>query len=282
MKFSEKRSIPPRILLVDDEKSTRLVIGRSLQLCGYQVNDAADGRQALQALEKYPYDVLLLDLNMPELNGSQVMDIVREKYPDLQVIILTAHASLESAIAAVKTGAVDYLLKPQSINQIKAAVEKALKRSFDKNQHLQLVNIIGDALDTLQTNLNLPAQAPGEKTETNANNPVEMNGMLFDPERRRLITYTEPDGQKNTTPRTSELTAHQCAILSFMVENPQKVFSNLEIARQALGYHNLSDLEADRIIRPHILKLRRKIEADPSNPCLIRSVRGKGYLFSPP
>ena len=106
--------------------------------------------------------------------------------------------------------------------------------------------------------------------------------MLFDPEQRRLITYAESDSQENPIPRTSELTAHQCAILSFMVANPQKVLSNLEIAHQALGYQNISELEADRIVRPHILKLRRKIEADPSNPCLIRSIRGKGYLFSPP
>ena len=282
MTFSEKRSLPPRILLVDDEKSTRLVIGRSLQLCGYQVDDAADGRLALNCLENGCYDVMLLDLNMPELNGGQVMDIVREQYPDLQVIILTAHATLESAIAAVKTGAADYLLKPQSITQIKEAVQRALKRRFDKTQRLHLINIIGDALDTLQADFHSAESYPADPAETTANIPIELNGMLFDPEQRRLITYAESDSQENPIPRTSELTAHQCAILSFMVANPQKVLSNLEIARQALGYQKISELEADRIVRPHILKLRRKIEADPSNPCLIRSIRGKGYLFSPP
>ena len=67
-----------------------------------------------------------------------------------------------------------------------------------------------------------------------------------------------------------------------MVQHPHKVLSNLEISREALGYQNLTEIEAERIIRPHILKLRRKIEADPHNPRLIRSIRGKGYLFSPP
>jgi DNA-binding response OmpR family regulator len=280
MKQPDRHSHPSRILVVDDEESTRLVIGRALQLLGYLVDSAGNGKQALECLANIHYEVMLLDLNMPEMNGSQVMDTVRDLYPELQIIVLTAHASLDSAITAVKSGAIDYLLKPQSIAQIEEAIQRALKRRLIQYQRQHLIEIIEDAMHTLHAEDDLSPQSIPEPTDIAG--PIEMNGMLFDPEQRTFVTYTEASNSQQPVMRTTELTAHQCAILSYMVLHPQKVLSSLEISCKALGYHNLTETEADRIIRPHILKLRRKIEADPSNPRLIRSVRGKGYLFSPP
>ncbi|MCE5207345.1 MAG: response regulator transcription factor [Chloroflexi bacterium] len=280
MTHPEQHPFPSRILVVDDEKSTRTVIGRALQLLGYLVDDAENGEQALERLANTRYDVMLLDLNMPIMNGSQVMDVVRDLYPELQVIILTAHATLDSAIAAVKTGAVDYLLKPQSIAQIDKAIQQSLKRRFSQSQRRHLIEIIGEAMHTLQIDDD-PSRQDTAEAKTRGS-PIEMNGMFFDPEQRKLITYEEISVAEQPAVRTSELTAHQSAILTYMVLHPFKVISCLEISREALGYQNLTKIEADHIVRPHILKLRRKIETDPSNPRLIRSVRGKGYLFSPP
>lgn len=280
MTLPERHSFPSRILVVDDEKSTRTAIGRALQLTGYLVNGAEDGEQALKCLADTHYDVMLLDLNMPIMNGRQVMDVVREHYPDLQVIILTAHATLDSAIEAVKTGAVDYLLKPQSIAQINQAIGQALKRQFNKSQRRHLIDIIGEAMHTLQIDGDALSQDTGEQDELVQ--PIELGGMYFDPEQRKLIIYDNESNSEQLPAHTSELTAHQSAILTYMVLHPMKVLSCLEISREALGYQNLTKSEADHIVRPHILKLRRKIETDPSDPRLIRSIRGKGYLFSPP
>jgi DNA-binding response OmpR family regulator len=180
----------------------------------------------------------------------------------------------------VKTGAVDYLLKPQSIAQIEEAIHRALKRRFVQYQRQHLIDIFEDAMDTLQAVDSLPSQRVSKPSGLSGS--IEMNGMLFNPEQRTFITYMGATNTQQPVMRTTELTAHQCAILSYMVLNPHKVLSSLEISSKALGYHNLTNTEADRIIRPHILKLRRKIEANPSNPRLILSVRGKGYLFSPP
>jgi two-component system KDP operon response regulator KdpE len=289
MSYSDKNTFPARILVVDDEKSTRTVITRALQLSGYLVDGVENGAQALKYLAETHCDVMLLDLNMPVMSGDQVMDVVRECYPDLQVIILTAHATLNSAITAVKTGAVDYLIKPQSIAQIDEAIKQALKRCFSQAQRRHLIEIIGEAMHTLQSEEDaLPENCEkGALTQT-----IEFNGILFDPVQRKLITYTSistVDGSESNLSsceqniaHTSELTSVQSAILTYMVLHPMKILSSLNISREALGYQNLSKYEADSIVRPHILKLRRKIETDPAHPQLIRSVRGKGYLFSPP
>ncbi len=279
MAHPDGHSFPPRILVVDDENSTRMVIGRALQLLGYGVDEAGDGEEALKHLATTRYDVMLLDLNMPNLNGSQVMDVVRDLYPETQIIVLTAYATLDSAIAAVKTGAADYLLKPQSIVQIEESVKRALKRRLGRNQREYLIDIIGDALHTLQSEEELTQHPP---IPDPLSGPVELNGLLFDPEQRKVVIYADPTMPDQAAVHTAELTSHQCAILSYMVYHPHKVLSNMEISREALGYQGLTEIEADRIIRPHILKLRRKIEVDPASPRLIRSVRGKGYLFSPP
>lgn len=268
---SKPSNLPVRILVVDDEDSTRTVLLRALNLLGYQSEGAGNGRQALERLRSAPFDLMLLDLRMPEMDGVQVMDVVRREYPTLSVIVLTAHATLDSAITAVKAGAVDYLLKPQSISDIQAAIQRALKRTSAERQRQHLIDVIGGALHALQTEdentftlPHLPAQ--------NAN-----NNITFDPELRRLTIRTE------TRPATLEveLTSHQADILSYMFQHPQKALTSQEIANKALGYNDLSEIEAERIVRPHILRLRRKIEIDPANPRLIRSVRGKGYLFSP-
>ena len=111
------------------------------------------------------------------------MDVVREQYPDLQVIILTAYATLDSAITAVKTGAVDYLLKPQRIAQIEEAVQRALKRRLVQDQRQHLIDIIGDAMRTLQ-----PEDVPSPKRahEEKLSSPIEMNGMFFDPAQPKI------------------------------------------------------------------------------------------------
>ncbi len=280
MNLSDPQTVPARILVVDDENSTRLVMARALQLSGYHVETAENGQKAIDCLSTSSFDVMLLDLNMPVLDGNQVMDVVREQYPHLQVIILTAHASLDSAITAVKTGAVDYLLKPQSISQIKQAVQTAMKRRFQQTQHENLLEILGLAIQTLQPEpgLNSRLMPAPEGIEP----PVTLPGFLFEPALQRVTIYTDDLIHGTSSSRTTQLSSHQSAILSRLLRRPNQALTCLEISRSALGYHHLTQAEAEYIIRPHIFKLRQKIETDPANPQRIKSVRGKGYLFCVP
>ena len=263
------------ILIAEDEDGTRMALVRALQLLGYAIDGVANGAEAVKQLASAPYDLLLLDLKMPEMDGVQVMDVLQHAYPELSVIILTANPTLDSAIAAVKAGAIDYLLKPQSISSIEAAIQRALQRQKVEQQRQHLIGVMKGALESLQTAGTV--HLPQEEQPESGREP----GLYLDLEQRQVTLYAY-DGEQNHFPRlTAELTEHQAAILNCFIHHPRKALTNTELASLALGYNGLSEREAENIIRPHILRLRRKIEEDPTHPHIILSIRGKGYLYSP-
>lgn len=115
-----------RILVAEDEENTRRATVRSLQLAGYSAEGAGNGIEAIRKLNESDFDLLLLDIRMPDMDGIEVMRRLEKSGRTIPIIILTAFATLESAITAVKAGAQDFLVKPQHIREILAAIEKAL------------------------------------------------------------------------------------------------------------------------------------------------------------
>jgi Response regulators consisting of a CheY-like receiver domain and a winged-helix DNA-binding domain len=265
----------PNVLVVDDEESNCIVFVRALQLMGYDADSAGNGRLALEKLQQAKFDVMLLDLKMPEMDGEAVLDSIRSLYPNLGVIVLTAHATLESAISAVKAGAVDYLLKPQKITEIEAAIQRALKRREAARQKETLVSAMEQALSLLK---DTDSSNAATRAETASFNFRQVGRLLLDPEQRLVTVLPLKPGSGEA--RKAVLTEVQFAILLYLTDHPQKVIDSHEIAARVLGYSELSTLEAERLVRPHILRLRRKLEDDPEAPQFIRSVRGRGYCFS--
>ncbi len=117
----------PRIVLADDELNLRKVLGAILHRDGYEVLEAADGEQAL-ALVDSGVSVLITDLKMPRLDGMGLLRRVVADYPEVPVIMITAHGSVDSAVEAVKLGAFDYIEKPFEQLQIRQVVAKAIKQ----------------------------------------------------------------------------------------------------------------------------------------------------------
>ena len=118
-----------RILVVDDEESMRYLLETALEDEGYMVSTASGGQEALEALEFEPFDLALIDLRMPgKIDGLQLMKEARRLAPEVVIIILTAYASLESAIEAVRQGAFDYIIKPVELAQLSLAVKRALQK----------------------------------------------------------------------------------------------------------------------------------------------------------
>ncbi|MDP2240815.1 MAG: response regulator [Burkholderiales bacterium] len=101
-----------KILVVDDDETVRLSYRRSLASSQCNVELAWDGSEALQAMEQQAFDVVLLDLRMPGMDGMAVLKAIKQKWPDSEVVIITGYPSLESAKEAVRLGAYDYLAKP--------------------------------------------------------------------------------------------------------------------------------------------------------------------------
>ena len=136
-----------RILIVDDEPDMVENCARILKREGYECLAAHDGRRALEILESARPDLLLTDLKMPELDGMALLRRAHEVDPALPVIMITAFASIESAVAAVKEGAFDYLPKTFSVDQLRVAVERAIRhRSLqveNRNLRAQLEQTLG-------------------------------------------------------------------------------------------------------------------------------------------
>ena len=126
------------ILIADDERNLREVLVNELSKRGYNVAEAGNGLEALDLLEKKEYDVLLLDLNMPGLGGIEVLKKI--KYLDIptEVIVLTAYATVSTAVEAMKLGAYDYLTKPFNLEELATVVEKAYEKKMLVNENVVL------------------------------------------------------------------------------------------------------------------------------------------------
>jgi DNA-binding response OmpR family regulator len=117
-----------RILIVDDEASSRLGFRVALEVAGYGVTEAEDGEQALEHLRGDPADLALLDLQMPLLNGMETLQCLRDEGIDVPVVVVTAHGSVPSAVQAMKLGAIDFLAKPVAPAALRQTVFEVLVR----------------------------------------------------------------------------------------------------------------------------------------------------------
>ncbi len=116
-----------KVLVVDDEPGHRLMLRANLETEGFQVSEAEDGLKALALLEKEPFDCVLMDVRMPRLGGLEALRELRERFPDLPVIMMTAYASVRSAVECLKAGAEDYLMKPLNVEELLLKVKKVME-----------------------------------------------------------------------------------------------------------------------------------------------------------
>jgi len=127
-----------RILIVDDDPQIRMVLRDRLQAEGYWVREAADGQRAVEMAVQDVFDLVLLDLQMPRVDGMTALGQLRERNPELAVVVLTAHGTIEHAVEAMKQGAYDFLLKPCRPDHILLTVRKALERQELREQNRRL------------------------------------------------------------------------------------------------------------------------------------------------
>lgn len=126
------------IIIVDDEPGMREFLEIMLQKDGYVIDTAADGAEAIDKIEESLFDLAIVDIQMPVLNGIEVLKKINEKSPDTTVIMITAYASHETAIEAMKLGAYDYITKPFKIDEIKLVIKKALDKKKLERENTRL------------------------------------------------------------------------------------------------------------------------------------------------
>src|SRR5436189_3481890 len=124
--MSESRG---RILIADDEEAARRSLGQILGEDGYEVVLAPDGEEAVRLVAEETPDILLTDLRMPWMDGYELLTRIRQGFPDVSVVIMTAHGTIKSAVEALREGAEDYLTKPIDVEELEHLLDRILKRN---------------------------------------------------------------------------------------------------------------------------------------------------------
>jgi two-component system response regulator HydG len=136
-----------KILVVDDEQSHRTMLRAVLTKAGYEVVEADDGVSSVSATEKEPFDLILMDIRMKEMDGIEAMREIRKTSPSIPVIMMTAYSSVKTAVDALKSGAFDYLTKPLDIEELKILIEKALEHYRLHAENVFLKERLADRFD---------------------------------------------------------------------------------------------------------------------------------------
>ena len=256
-----------RVLVVDDEKNLRHTLSDLLQRVGYDTETAASGQEALQLLSKHLYDVVLLDLKMPEMDGTEVL---KRTHPDGDgpiFIIMTAYGTLESAILGIRCGAHDYLLKPSSLDTVLNAIEAGLNKQTEqqRQQDSEPIDLLERALANLKqrSEPSMPKLGPAEGDRF-----LKATGILVDLQKHLVLIRDEP----------AHLTKTEFNLLTYLMQHPNEVLSPAQIVEHLRGYE-MDKQEASTFLRSHVHRLRQKIESEPSSPQVIQTVRGRGYRF---
>ena len=134
-----------KILITEDDRVQREIIADILLRAEYEVEAVGSGRETLAALEAEEYDLLLTDMRMPEMDGLELLRRAKRLRPDMEAVVMTAHATVETAITAMKEGAVDYLAKPFDKDELLVVIAKALEQGDLRRQNAQLRRLVADS-----------------------------------------------------------------------------------------------------------------------------------------
>lgn len=271
-----------RVLVVEDEAKARLMLTVLLKKAGYQVSEAADGRTALDLLDRTvlqgtPFDIVVTDIRLGDIDGISVMHAARRQHPPAAVILLTGYGSLESAIAAIEAGASSYLLKPCKPPELLERVARAAHRRTRELRRdtalQQLTDFIdqfveeaptGDASVTVTSTDQEPAHPSDTATPTPPSERyLYVNDLCIDVYEHHVTLNGHP----------LYLTPTEYRLLYKLVAAQGRIVSYSEIARAT---HNLEldNTEAYKLVKGHIHNLRRKIP-----PHSLINIRGIGYRF---
>lgn len=254
-----------KILVVDDEKAMRVSLSEIFALRGAQVTAAADGREAIELLNQRDFDLMMLDLKMPGMGGMQVLEVAQKVRPGTVVILLTAHATLDSAISALRRGAFDYLLKPCEPRALIAGVERGLAKRADFLRRQNLVGLMEQTVSALRTGT---ATATATNLALAAEQVLRAGDLTVDRKRRMAFRGKQP----------IDLSPTEYNVLAHLVQNADRVIACSELVRESLNYE-CTEQEARPVIRVHIHRLRQKIEEDVSQPKRVVTVRAAGYML---
>lgn len=231
-----------RILVVEDEPAIREGLTDVLVYHGYDVDVAATGPEGLAKAQRRCFDLILLDLMLPGLDGYEICERLRAADRELPIIMLTAKSSDEDIIQGLRLGADDYVAKPFSIQQLVLRIEAVLRRSLPQQDAERVLRLAHLEIDT-----------------------ATLSGRRSGAESGEEIGFTR----------------REIDILKYLAAHRDRPISRGELLSKVWGYGRNLELET-RTVDIHVAKIRRKIEADSSAPESLVTIRGVGYQLRVP
>lgn len=225
-----------KVIIVDDDEKLLSLLSEFLSERGVDVSAAASGKEALAMIEKEHFEVAILDVMMPQMDGLEVLKVLNSKYGGLPVIMLTARGEETDRVVGLELGADDYMTKPFSPRELLARIKAVMRRHS-------------------KAGIDEVAETP----------PKEV--LNLDLQKREASFHGKP----------LELTSVEFEVLSILVKNKGIVLSREKILDLARGQDFIA---FDRSIDVHISHIRQKLEDDPKNPTLIKTIWGIGYIFT--
>ncbi|MFZ5632639.1 MAG: response regulator transcription factor [Bacillota bacterium] len=229
-----------KILVVDDEDKIRNIVRMYFTREGFAVAEAADGKQALEMLEREQFDLIILDIMMPGIDGWTVCREVRAG-SSVPIIMLTAREEEIDRIVGLEMGADDYVVKPFSPRELLARVKAVLRRTARAGN-----------------------QDGGRPADPDR--PVTGKLVEIDPKTRKVAICGQPVA----------LTAREFDLLLFLARHPGRVFTRDELLQGVWGYDYFGDT---RTVDTHVNRLRDKLYKVPGCPEIVQTVWGVGYKF---
>ncbi len=270
------------ILLVEDDPAARIVTSDILKRVGYTVHTAADGEMALELLRNDIYDVVITDIRMRLVDGIQVLEAARQTAYLPEVILLTGYGSMETAVAALRRGAYDYLMKPCPPQQLLECVGRAVQHHREQQRQVGALQAILEIASRARDNeppaitptlaLVPPDALPSEPHATELAPATEMDRYLrvgnltIDVYRHRVLLGNE---QLHVTQIEYEL-------LRCLASSQGRVLTYREIAQHTHS-QEIDENEARMLLKQHVRNLRNKIGPD-----YVINIRGTGYMIVAP
>lgn len=259
---------PGHILIIDDEINLRQTLARILHRAGFEVTTAENGKDGLALLARQTFDLIYMDIRMPDMSGLQVLRLIRADFPQLPVILFTAQPDLNTALDALRNGASDYLLKPlkpQDVIERTNMILAEMKLERRKKE-------IQAQIQTLQAELK-DLEATGEAQEEAATKASDSNERYL---RRGRLTLDLHTRQVVIDTRMINLPPTAFDYLLVLARHTPDIVDYKTLVTEAQGYQ-AEAREAKELTKWHIHHIREAIEADKDSPTMIINVRNSGY-----
>lgn len=225
-----------RVLIIEDDAGVRKAVADALDAFGYDSESAKDGEEGLSRALGEAFDLVLLDVRMPRMDGHAVLAELRRARPGLPVIFLTARGESDERVKGLRGGADDYVVKPFGAEELAARIEAVLRRSPERPTAVE---------------------------------SIHADGLTVNLARREVLRQGQP---------AIQITEKEAALLGYLAGSPGRAISRDELLSRVWGLDPRG--VRTRTVDMAVARLREQLGDDPTNPSVIVTVRGKGYMLA--